>query len=38
MELLINLQAREEKELPEYLLGSVRLNRVKLDSAVHLDV
>ncbi|KAM7472963.1 hypothetical protein LguiA_011146 [Lonicera macranthoides] len=38
VDLAILIEAREEKELPEYLLGSVRLNRVKLDSAVHLDV
>lgn len=28
------LQAKEEKELPEYILGTVQLNRVRLDSAV----
>lgn len=31
-------QAKEEAELPEYILGTVRLNRVKLDSAVPLEV
>lgn len=32
------LQGREEGELPEHVLGTVRLNRVKLDSAVPLKV
>lgn len=31
------LQAKEEAELPEYILGTVRLNRVKVDSAVPLE-
>lgn len=31
------LQGREEKELPEYILGTVRLNKVKLDTAVPLE-
>ncbi|KAK2993672.1 hypothetical protein RJ640_009487 [Escallonia rubra] len=30
------LEAKEERELPEYILGTVRLNRVKVDSAVSL--
>lgn len=30
------LQAKEEAELPEFILGTVRLNRVELDSAVAL--
>lgn len=30
------LQAKEEKELPEYILGTVRLNRVNPDSAVSI--
>lgn len=30
----LNIQGQEEKELPEYILGTVRLNRVRLDSAV----
>eukprot|EP00262_Sarcandra_glabra_P000483 TRINITY_DN1056_c0_g1_i1.p1 TRINITY_DN1056_c0_g1~~TRINITY_DN1056_c0_g1_i1.p1 ORF type:complete len:741 (-),score=140.56 TRINITY_DN1056_c0_g1_i1:216-2438(-) len=34
VDLAILIEAREEKELPEYILGTVRLNRVKLDSAV----
>ncbi|KAK3033197.1 hypothetical protein RJ639_036989 [Escallonia herrerae] len=32
------LEAKEERELPEYILGTVRLNRVKVDSAVSLKV
>lgn len=32
------LQAKEEAELPEYILGTVRLNRVEVDSAVALEV
>lgn len=31
------LQAKEEAELPEFVLGTVRLNRVELDSAVTLE-
>lgn len=31
-------QAKEEEELPEYILGTVRLNRVRLDSAVPIEV
>jgi hypothetical protein len=31
-------QAREDAELPEYILGTVRLNRVRLDSAVHFEI
>ena len=31
------LQAKMEHELPEYLLGTVRIDRIKLESAVHLD-
>ncbi|PON44327.1 hypothetical protein TorRG33x02_330920 [Trema orientale] len=37
VDLAILIEAKEEEELPEYILGTVRLNRVKLDSAVHLD-
>jgi len=29
-------QAKEESELPEYLLGTVRLNRLKPESAMPL--
>lgn len=32
------LQAKEESELPEYILGTVRLNRVRLESAVPFEV
>lgn len=32
------LQAKEETELPEYILGAVRLNRLRPDSAVHFEV
>ncbi|XP_024028323.1 protein ENHANCED DISEASE RESISTANCE 2 isoform X2 [Morus notabilis] len=38
VDLAILIEAKEEEELPEYILGTVRLNRVRLDSAVHLDV
>lgn len=31
------VQAKEEAELPEYILGTVRLNRVKPDAAVPLE-
>ncbi|GAB2289128.1 hypothetical protein Dimus_023430 [Dionaea muscipula] len=36
VDLAILLEAQEEEELPEYLLGTVRLNCVKLDSAVEV--
>ncbi|KAK1292982.1 hypothetical protein QJS10_CPB17g00248 [Acorus calamus] len=36
VDLAILIEAREEKELPEYILGTVRLNRVRLDSAMLL--
>ncbi|KAF7152134.1 hypothetical protein RHSIM_Rhsim01G0049300 [Rhododendron simsii] len=36
VDLAILIEAKEEAELPEYILGTVRLNRVKLDSAVPL--
>lgn len=35
---LLLLQGREENELPEYILGTVRLNRVKPESAVPFSV
>lgn len=38
VDLAILIEAREEEELPEYILGTVRLNRVRLDSSVHLEV
>ncbi|KAL4181400.1 hypothetical protein AMTRI_Chr12g271010 [Amborella trichopoda] len=36
VDLAILIEAKEEKELPEHILGTVRLNRVKLDSAVQI--
>ncbi|XP_058180851.1 protein ENHANCED DISEASE RESISTANCE 2-like [Rhododendron vialii] len=38
VDLAILIEAKEEAELPESILGTVRLNRVKLDSAVYLEV
>ncbi|KAL5698805.1 hypothetical protein ACHQM5_029793 [Ranunculus cassubicifolius] len=38
VDLAILIEAKEEEELPEYILGTVRLNRFKLDSAVSLEV
>ncbi|THG10594.1 hypothetical protein TEA_012341 [Camellia sinensis var. sinensis] len=38
VDLAILIEAKEEAELPEYILGTVRLNRVKLDSAVPFEV
>lgn len=37
VDLAILIEAKEEEELPEYILGTVRLNRVRLESAVQLD-
>ncbi|KAM5551614.1 protein ENHANCED DISEASE RESISTANCE 2-like [Rosa sericea] len=37
VDLAILIEAREEADLPEYILGTVRLNRLKIDSAVHLE-
>lgn len=34
VDLAILIEAKEEDELPEYLLGTVRVNHVKLDSAI----
>eukprot|EP00268_Persea_americana_P012749 TRINITY_DN15457_c0_g1_i1.p1 TRINITY_DN15457_c0_g1~~TRINITY_DN15457_c0_g1_i1.p1 ORF type:complete len:741 (-),score=151.12 TRINITY_DN15457_c0_g1_i1:164-2386(-) len=34
VDLAILIEAKEENELPEFILGTVRLNRVKVDSAV----
>lgn len=34
VDLAILIEAKEEDELPEYLLGTVRINHVKLDSAI----
>ncbi|CAA0819955.1 Protein of unknown function (DUF1336 [Striga hermonthica] len=38
VDLAIVIEAKEASELPEYILGTVRLNRVQLDSAVPLEV
>ncbi|KAE8126128.1 hypothetical protein FH972_020873 [Carpinus fangiana] len=38
VDLVILIEAREDAELPEYILGTVRLNRVRLDSAVHFEI
>ncbi|CAJ1975570.1 unnamed protein product [Sphenostylis stenocarpa] len=37
VDLAILIEAKEEAELPEYLLGTVRLNRLKPESAVPLE-
>ncbi|KAF1870607.1 hypothetical protein Lal_00025924 [Lupinus albus] len=37
VDLAILIEAKEEEELPEYILGTVRLNRVRLESAVQLE-
>lgn len=37
VDLAILVEAKEEAELPEYILGTVRLNRVRVDSAVSLE-
>ncbi|CAI9097478.1 OLC1v1033911C1 [Oldenlandia corymbosa var. corymbosa] len=37
VDLAILIEAKEEAELPEYILGTVRLNRFRLDSAVNLE-
>ncbi|KAF8779075.1 hypothetical protein HU200_003042 [Digitaria exilis] len=36
VDLAILIEAKEEKDLPEYILGTVRLNRVNPDSAVSI--
>uniref|UniRef100_A0A0D9X891 START domain-containing protein n=2 Tax=Leersia perrieri TaxID=77586 RepID=A0A0D9X891_9ORYZ len=36
VDLAILIEAKEEKELPEYILGTVRLNRANPDSAVRI--
>ncbi|KAK7287168.1 hypothetical protein RIF29_00266 [Crotalaria pallida] len=38
VDLAILIEAKEETELPEYILGTVRLNRLKPESAVPLEV
>ncbi|XP_051149212.1 protein ENHANCED DISEASE RESISTANCE 2-like [Andrographis paniculata] len=37
VDLAIVIEAKEEEELPEYILGTVRLNRIEIDSAVPLE-
>ncbi|WJX95974.1 hypothetical protein P8452_77233 [Trifolium repens] len=37
VDLAILIEAKEEAELPEYILGTVRLNRLKLESAIPLE-
>lgn len=37
VDLAILIEGREEKELPEYILGTVRLNKIRLDTAVPLE-
>ncbi|KAM7268894.1 hypothetical protein ACFE04_011060 [Oxalis oulophora] len=38
VDLAILIEAKEEAELPEYILGTVRLNRINPDTAVSLDL
>nr|VDD54815.1 unnamed protein product [Brassica oleracea] len=38
VDLAILIEGKEETELPEYILGTVRLNRIELDSAVSFEV
>ncbi|XP_043721966.1 protein ENHANCED DISEASE RESISTANCE 2-like isoform X2 [Telopea speciosissima] len=38
VDLAILLEAKEEDELPEYILGTIQLNRVRLDSAIPFEV
>ncbi|CAK9166040.1 unnamed protein product [Ilex paraguariensis] len=38
VDLAILIEAKEEAELPEYILGTVRLNRLRVNSAVPLEV
>ncbi|OAY46949.1 protein ENHANCED DISEASE RESISTANCE 2-like isoform X3 [Manihot esculenta] len=37
VDLAILIEAKEEAELPEYILGTVRLNRVRVETAEHLE-
>ncbi|KAM0026202.1 putative START domain, protein ENHANCED DISEASE RESISTANCE 2, START-like domain superfamily [Helianthus debilis subsp. tardiflorus] len=37
VDLAVLIEGREENELPEYILGTVRLNRVRLDTAAPLE-
>ncbi|KAG7610804.1 START domain [Arabidopsis suecica] len=38
VDLAILIEGKEESDLPEYILGTVRLNRIELDSAVSFEV
>ncbi|EFH44669.1 hypothetical protein ARALYDRAFT_330172 [Arabidopsis lyrata subsp. lyrata] len=38
VDLAILIEGKEETDLPEYILGTVRLNRIELDSAVSFEV
>ncbi|CAJ2637525.1 unnamed protein product [Trifolium pratense] len=38
VDLAILIEAKEEVELPEYILGTVRLNRIRLESAISFEV
>lgn len=38
VDLAILIEAKEDAELPEYILGTVRMNRVRPDSALQLEV
>lgn len=38
VDLAILIEAKEDEELPEYILGTVRLNRLKLESAVPFKI
>ncbi|KAF9662798.1 hypothetical protein SADUNF_Sadunf18G0091800 [Salix dunnii] len=38
VDLAILIEAKEEADLPEYILGTVRLNRLRIDTAVPLEV
>ncbi|KAI3701560.1 hypothetical protein L6452_26738 [Arctium lappa] len=37
VDLAILIEAKQQEELPEYILGTVRLNRVRMESAVPLE-
>lgn len=37
VDLAILIEGKEETELPEYILGTVRLNRIELDSAISFE-
>ncbi|KAJ6731790.1 ENHANCED DISEASE RESISTANCE-RELATED [Salix purpurea] len=38
VDLAILIEAKEEADLPEYILGTVRLNRLRIDTAVPFEV